>query len=108
MKSITLAFVFFLLINLLLTESFENKNNLVSINSEKISNLKQPMVLNDEEDMDSIEKRQNKKRRRRRKNKNNQINNIQAALTLLQSQLASIATQINGLTTTTRRNPNAR
>uniref|UniRef100_A0A0N5BQW7 BZIP domain-containing protein n=1 Tax=Strongyloides papillosus TaxID=174720 RepID=A0A0N5BQW7_STREA len=109
MKSIKLVIVFILLINILLTESFESKNDLVSNNIKSIDNLQQPAILNDEEDMKSIEKRQSKSkksRRRKRKNKQTRIQQIRQALTQLQSQIASIATRLDSLTTTAR--PNGR
>uniref|UniRef100_A0A0K0FJE4 Uncharacterized protein n=1 Tax=Strongyloides venezuelensis TaxID=75913 RepID=A0A0K0FJE4_STRVS len=99
MKSINLVFVFLLLINLLVTESFENTNDLVSNN---IDNLQRPAILNDDEDINSIEKRQSKSRKskRRRKRRNQNLQKIIVALTQLQSQIASIATRLNSFTTT--------
>uniref|UniRef100_A0A0N5BHJ7 BZIP domain-containing protein n=1 Tax=Strongyloides papillosus TaxID=174720 RepID=A0A0N5BHJ7_STREA len=109
MKSIKLVIVFILLINILLTESFESKNDLVSNNIESIDNLQQPAILNDEEDTNSIEKRQSRSKKskaKRRRNKNRNISQIKQALTQLQSQIASIATRLDSLTTTAR--PNGR
>ena len=109
MKSIKLVIVFILLINILLTESFESKNDLVSNNIESIDNLQQPAILNDEEDINSIEKRQSRSRKSRakkRKSKQRRINQFIQTLTQLQSQIASIATRVDSLTTTAR--PNGR
>uniref|UniRef100_A0A0N5BP85 BZIP domain-containing protein n=1 Tax=Strongyloides papillosus TaxID=174720 RepID=A0A0N5BP85_STREA len=107
MESTKLVFVFILLINLFLAESFESKNNLVSKN---IGNLQQPVILNDGEDTNSIVKRQSgsrngrgrrNRKRRRRQNRKNRNDRILQAITQIQSQLASIATRIESFTTTT-------
>uniref|UniRef100_A0A0N5BR48 BZIP domain-containing protein n=1 Tax=Strongyloides papillosus TaxID=174720 RepID=A0A0N5BR48_STREA len=105
MKSIKLVIVFILLINILLTESFESKNDLVSNNIKSIDNLQQPAILNDEEDTNSIEKRQSRSKKskaKKRKNKRRRIQQVKNALTQLQSQIASIATRLDSLTTTVR------
>uniref|UniRef100_A0A0N5BAI3 BZIP domain-containing protein n=1 Tax=Strongyloides papillosus TaxID=174720 RepID=A0A0N5BAI3_STREA len=113
MKSIKLFPVFILLINLFLAGSFETKNNLVPIN---IDNLQQPSILNDEEDTNSIGKRQSRPRRnkskksnkQKRRNKKRGIQQIKAGLTQLQTQLASVAKRLDNLTITTTVNPGRR
>uniref|UniRef100_A0A0N5BJM8 BZIP domain-containing protein n=1 Tax=Strongyloides papillosus TaxID=174720 RepID=A0A0N5BJM8_STREA len=112
MKSIKLVLVFILLINLLLIESFESKNDLVSNN---IDNLQQPAILNDGEDTNSIEKRQSgpsrrkqkKTKKQKRRNKKNRIQQIREALTQLQTQIASIGSRLDSLLTTTTMAPGA-
>uniref|UniRef100_A0A0N5BCE8 Uncharacterized protein n=1 Tax=Strongyloides papillosus TaxID=174720 RepID=A0A0N5BCE8_STREA len=56
MKSIALVFAFVLLINFLLTDSFEIKRSLDS-NNENNDNSLIPVILNDDEDMSAIKKR---------------------------------------------------
>uniref|UniRef100_A0A0K0F6R1 BZIP domain-containing protein n=1 Tax=Strongyloides venezuelensis TaxID=75913 RepID=A0A0K0F6R1_STRVS len=112
MKSIKLVFVLLFLFNLFLAGSFESKSDLVSNDIESICNLRQPAILNDEEDINSNEKRQSKSRKgrsrksrlKKMKNKNKKLNEIIQEITEIQLQLGSIATRLYSFTTTA--NPN--
>uniref|UniRef100_A0AAF5D4M5 BZIP domain-containing protein n=1 Tax=Strongyloides stercoralis TaxID=6248 RepID=A0AAF5D4M5_STRER len=115
MNNFTLLFFLFSLINILMITPLEEKNQQLSENNLRNRRDLLPVDLNNEEDLNTIEKRRTrgrkqkkskktkksrKSRKSKRQNKNRLIN-IQQQISDLESEISALQSQIAALGTTT-------